>query len=341
MLLATLLAVGLMPISAQAQEQGNQRPTPRQTIQNTDPEDTYEGTPDSRRGTATQERQGTPQNRVPGTTTQRGTQLREGQVQPGQQGQQGMEEQLSLMVAAKMAIMNDCEIKTSQMAHDKIDNEEVKQFAQMMIRDHQQLNQKLMQAMPELRGMVNLQSSDRTSATAQPGEARLAQTPDTAREGVRIGTDEAQTPRTGDQNSDLSPNATQRATGYRGTAGEQGSMTAMQQKMLDICEKTAQNSLEMTRQEFSEKQGKELAMCYIGSQVVVHQQTLAHLKALQGEGTQEFQQIVQQAEESVQQHLTEAKSIVEKLGSESGESDSRSSTQPAQPRPQGQPGQNN
>ncbi len=308
MLLAGLLAVGLMPIAVQAQLQGNQQPTPRQTIENTDPDNTFDRTPDARRGaqgTATQER------------TERAPQFR-GDQRP--QGVQGMEEQLSLTLAAKMAIMNDCEIKTAQLANEKIDNEEVKQYAQSVIRDHQQLNQRLLQAMPEVRDLVNLQSSDRTSATTPGAETQSAQSTargaDSALQNspAREASGTAQSPQR--EGSELSRDATQRATGYRGVA-QDGSRDAMQRKMLDICEKTARNSFEMTKREFSEKQGKDLAMCYMGSQIVVHQQAVAHLQALQGEGTEEFQQIVQQAEETMQHHLTQAKSIVEQLAQES------------------------
>lgn len=379
MLLATLLAVGLMPITAQAQQQGNQRPTPRQTIQNTDPEDTYEGNPDSRRGTATQERrqgttqgrtQGTIQGRTQGTTTERSTQFR---GESATASSQNVDQQISLMAAAEMAIMNDCEIKTAQLAKEKIDNEQVKQFADTLIRDHQQLNQQLMQAMPELRGMVQLHSSDRTSqSTTESTESRTVQSGQSSTRGVDTGlqsspdrqagtqgqAQSSQQARAGDQSdnrtaqgtqsaqqgqqqaqsgtirsqeSELSSSATERATGYRGTTTQEGSgsMNPVMMKMLSICQEKAKNNLEMTRQEFSEKQGKELEMCYMGSQVVMHQAALAHLKALQDEGTPEFQQIVQQAEESVQQHLTQAKAIVEDL---SKESDSHSSSRDNQNR---------
>lgn len=384
MLLATLLAVGLMPITAQAQQQGNQRPTPRQTIQNTDPEDTYEGTPDSRRGTATQERaQSTTPGRTQGTiqrsTTQGATTERSAQFRgdSATAGSQNVDQQISLMAAAELAIMNDCEIKTAQMAQEKIDNEQVKQFAQTMIRDHQQLNQQLMQAMPELRGMVQLHSSDRTSqSTTQSTQSQTAQSDQSRTRGVDSGLQSSpdrqagtqgqaqsgQQARTGDQSdnrtaqgtqpgqqgqqaqsgtirsqeSELSSSAREQATGYRGTATQEGSgsMNPVMTKMLSICQEKAQNKLEMTRQEFSEKQGKELEMCYMGSQVVMHQSALAHLKALQDEGTPEFQQIVQQAEETVQQHLTQAKSIVEDLSkqddsqSSSRDNQTRSSTSP-------------
>src|SRR5690606_28793574 len=216
--------------------------------------------------------------------------------------------------------MNDCEIKTAQMAQEKIDNEQVKQFAQTMIRDHQQLNQQLMQAMPELRGMVQLHSSDRTSqSTTQSTQSQTAQSDQSRTRGVDSGlqsspdrqagtqgqAQSSQQARTGDQSdnrtaqgtqsaqqgqqaqsgtirsqeSELSSSATERATGYRGTSTQEGSgsMNPVMMKMLSICQEKAQNSLEMTRQEFSEKQGKELEMCYMGGQVVMHQATLAQL----------------------------------------------------------------
>jgi predicted outer membrane protein len=352
-LLATLLAVGLMPIAATAQDQGNNRPTPRQTIRNTNPEDTYEGAPDARRsgqGTLTQQRtQGTTQVQ-PQQGQLQGTRI---DGQQGQQSQQGMEEQLSMMVGAKMAIKNNCEIKTAQMAMEKINHPEVKQFAQMMVRDHQQLNQQLMQAMPQLQSVVDMKSSDRTSSTDSNQQSQTAQSdrgidrgtqpsPDLQNRDSRQAATPGQPGAADQREGQLSPSATERATGYRGTAG-QGSMNALQQKMVSICQETADNSLEMTKQEFSEKEGneKELAMCYMGTQLVVHQQTLAELKALQGEGTQEFQQIVQQAQDKVSQHLNQAKSIVETLSSDQSSGQSRSSGQSGQTRPQGQSGQNN
>lgn len=382
MLLATLLAVGLMPMAAEAQTQGNDRPTPRQTIRNTNPEETFEGNAETRRpgqqGTLTQQRtQGTTQTEVQRRELQ-GTRI-DGQAQ---QGMQGMDQQLSLLAAAELAISNHCEIQMAQMAMDKIENDQVKQFAQTMIRDHQQLNQQLMQAMPQLSSMIRMDSSaahSERSSSLQSSQStqssQLSQSTQSQQPGLRdsesdsqsspnLRSDERSQAQAGQSSADRTASnqpgqpsttrsqetqATERATGYRGAAtqpGASGSTSQFVSKLVSLCEETAQNKLQMAQQDMQDKQGKEADMTYMGTQVVMHQQTLAHLQALQGEGTPEFQQIVQQAEDKVSQHLSQAKSIVENLSSESGSSQTGQSGQDGQnrsstsPRNQGSP-QNN
>src|SRR5690606_29439460 len=110
--------------------------------------------------------------------------------------------------------------------------------------------------------------------------------------------------------------ASPHATGYRGDSLNEGPLG----KMLEICREAKQNELQMSQQMMQSKQGKDLDMTFVGTQIVCHQQALAELRALDGVGSSEFQQIVQQAEQVIERHYQEAQELARTLGSDDGSS---------------------
>lgn len=191
-------------------------------------------------------------------------------VSPGQNGQ-GVTVKDALIMKLKKA--NQAEIELAQMAQQKVDDEELKQFTQMIIQDHQAFLQKLEQQHGQQgrQGQVNQPGQ-------QPGQA------DAARAG-----------------------RTQQGLGAAGQMqGQQ-----VPQQLVQIMDQAHQNCLKMTKDMLQEHEGKDFEMAFLGHQIVTHTNMIAELKAIESAGPSELQPLVQQAIDSTQKHLDRAKQLAE------------------------------
>lgn len=273
---------------------------------------------------------------------------RPGQVQPGQAGHAGMHSQgvsLNAFIAHKLKRGNEAEVELGQMAVDKAKHDSVKEFAQMMVKSHQEMIQKLDQfdqtastgatrsgtnaersgdnATPPARnpGAVDgARNNVRNSESNTDGEAR--------RDDQRTTPGESQTSSTGTPQSSATPNqAGQPARGQiPGQAGanqagpaqvRMGSMTGNVPHMLvALTDQSCDNELQLTKKMLEKHEGDNFEMAYIGQQIVAHTCMLAHLQALKDSGPEELKQLATQGEQTTRQHLDKAMKIAEELGSE-------------------------
>lgn len=163
--------LGLLPLSAQAQERQQERQA-GQASQQRDQDSQQRGQAQQggqaqQRGQAGQRDQDSQQRgQQAGQTQQRGQQ---GRIQQGQQGQKGLED----FLVQRLILANQAEIELSQMATEQAQNDEVKQFAQKMIQDHQQMLQKLQQHSGHQTGgqsQTEQGQQAQQSQQAQPGQ---------------------------------------------------------------------------------------------------------------------------------------------------------------------------
>jgi len=84
-------------------------------------------------------------------------------------------------------------------------------------------------------------------------------------------------------------------------------------KVADIAEKACQNHLQMVREELQGREGHEFDMAFVGLQIASHTRAVAEMKALQGVGSPELQQVVQKAEKHMTSHLDQAKQLADSL----------------------------
>jgi len=219
-----------------------------------------------------------------------------GQVRPGQQaiqprpgqriaqpGQTGQTVDLNQAIAGCLLLGNQEEVALAEFAQSRAQNPRVKEFAQMMIQDHEQALAKLTRIAPEL--------------AQQAAALREAQT------GAR--------------------NAAAEPFGQTAAAGHQ--VFALQKRV-------AQECLALTQQELGQKQGPEFDECYMGSQVGAHIGMLAKLRGSQQFASGELKQVIQEAEQTVQKHLDQAKQIAKEVrvqGAPRQTSQRPSTTQPA------------
>ncbi len=198
------------------------------------------------------------------------------------------EAQLTDYFVDQMMLANESEIELSQIAAQKTENQEVKQFAEKLIQDHQQLNEKLKQLAPE-------------------AAARFAE------RGRRVGgrlvdrlADRLEADRSADRPANDRP--AQIRTGERDT-GAHDVLT----KLCTINHKACEAHRQMSKQMLESYDGQDFDMAFLGMQIGQHAWMLSELQALDGVGTPEFQEVVVQARQHVEQHLQQAKTLAKKF----------------------------
>jgi predicted outer membrane protein len=212
---------------------------------------------------------------------------------------------------------NKAEIEISEFAQQKAQNPEVKQFAEQMISDHQQMSQKLQQIAGK-HGASHDSSLDAsrgttTTTTRLPGSPGARATTDTD---VDLNAD-----RDAGRDSDRQVNreTTTRSTQVTQSAG--GSDHGVLQQLASIEKKIVDQCTQAAKQELSQKSGAEFDECFLAAQINGHMQMLASLEVIGQEAQGELQQVVQDAKPKVQEHLEKAKQLAEqaKAGAASGQ----------------------
>ncbi len=86
-----------------------------------------------------------------------------------------------------------------------------------------------------------------------------------------------------------------------------------------INHRAAANNLAMSKQMLETYQGKDFDMAFLGMQIGGHAWLLSELKALDGVGSSEFQQLVASTSKQVKEHLKQAEEIKRKYEDERAE----------------------
>lgn len=243
-----------------------------------------------------QPRQGQVQRQLPAgqqaTGQQRSTQAHAGGMKDGQ-------------FAACLIIDNEKEMALSELAAQQAQNEEVKQFAQRMIQEHQQLVQQLQ----DVAASGGYQMAQLTIRQQGQGD-RIAQERDTRTPGATRDPNarpQAQSPE----------EATRRAARPDLEAGAAGRQQGAD--FITIKKEIAQECLKSAQQELSEKSGAEFDQCYILGQVMAHSAMADALKVFARHASPELQPILEKGQQTTQTHLAEAKRIAEQLDQGQGQ----------------------
>lgn len=213
-------------------------------------------------------------------------------------GQNQDAQQLTEYFSDQLMLANHSEIELAKIAAERSTNNEVKQFAKMLIEDHTQLDAKLKQVAPK--AAENF--ADRRRVATELG-ARIARN---IRDRVSDRANDRETP---------ADDRVQTRTAAR-EAGEHDAFT----RLCQINHAAVRNHLELSKQLLEKYQGQDFDMAFLGMQIGAHGWLLSELQALEGVGTPEFQEIVTSATQSVQHHLEQAKTLSKKF-----EDDRRSS----------------
>jgi predicted outer membrane protein len=240
---------------------------------------------EERRDQLGQNREARQQNR----DTRQADGVRQGQ-QLGTSTQSGGMDQF---IATCLLLGNQEEVALAQMAADRAQNENVKQFAQMLVADHQKAIQKLQQ---HAKPGISLEGAGTITATSAAPSAQPGTRPS-------------------DQiASNDSPTARQFTANRVDTDSDPMAGGSLDQ-VLHMSQQAAQECLSMTKSMMQEKQGAEFDKAFAGSQIGAHVGMLAKLKASEQHASPELASIIQESQQTVESHLEQAKQLCEELES--------------------------
>ncbi len=247
----------------------------------------------------------------------------------------GQNQEIEQFVANCLILGNEEEIALSKLALEKAENPQVKEFAQKMINDHQQLSQQLQQFAS--RKSIKLDTTSTDAARTQPGATRGdgenvredAAREETAADRVRSQVREAR-----EQVNERVGNATQDRAGRTEdrTVASQGHGGTVDQ-LFSLQEDAARHCLTLTKQELTKQEGSHFDKAFMGHQIGAHIGMLSKLKASEGYVSGELQQLVQKAQQSTMQH----KQMAEQIKKQLAESDEPSTGADRQRRSAAQP----
>jgi predicted outer membrane protein len=192
---------------------------------------------------------------------------------------------MNTLIASCLLIGNQEEVALAQLAVEQAQSEQVKQFAQKLIQDHQKAIQKFQPLAKAGFGLnVGAQTADanQTPNAEQPGAQQyVANRPN-------LDTDRG--------NSETSATIDQ---------------------VLQLDRQATQECLQMTKAMLQEKQGAEFDKAFAGMQIGAHVGMLAKLKASEKHAAGELASAIQESRQVVEQHLEHAKQICKDLESSS------------------------
>lgn len=118
----------------------------------------------------------------------------------------------------------------------------------------------------------------------------------------------------GDDRSGI--NQPRTAVNQPGRTNSASSTGDMKQEMFEMQKAIAQECLNLTQRELSEKEGAKFDQCFMAQQIGAHIGMLAKLTGSEPFASAELQQVVEQQRQTTEQHLQMAKQIMQQLESE-------------------------
>jgi predicted outer membrane protein len=268
-------------------------------------------------------------------------------------GNQGRE--VEQYLTACLLADNQAEVELSQIAQQHAKSSEVKEFAQMMVRDHQKMIQQLQQlsgaqgsggqsdrssaaGIGSGRTDANsnssgTQSSTNTASDATRGSGSTNRNGDTGRAASTSGTAgtsgtaaAGSTNATGARESSASSASPGGGTsvnslGAGGAAAAQAeSGSGAVHQLMQIDRQIVQRKTQATKEELQGKSGAEFDKCFVGTAINAHVHAMAALEVIGQQSQGQLAQVAQQARPTVQQHLEHAKQLMKSLEGEAANS---------------------
>jgi predicted outer membrane protein len=197
---------------------------------------------------------------------------------------------------------NQAEVQLSELAKEKSENAEVKQFAQKMIDDHR----KMIEQLQPLAGMQASTSRGASESTTRTSDTTALPGSPSATETIPPSGTTAAAPRIGastDVTATTTTSTTDQTNAHIGALHQLGQI---ERQIGDRC-------LQMAKDELQRKSGTEFDKCFVGNVIGEHMHALAALEVI-GQQTQgQLAQVAQQAQPTVKQHLEQAKQLMKQL----------------------------
>jgi predicted outer membrane protein len=189
----------------------------------------------------------------------------------GQHHQQAVTVEEALL--KKLQKGNEGEIELAKVAQQHSSNQAVKDLAQHLITDHQNMIQNLKKVQA---------SVSHDHASTKPANP-------------------------------TAPGARNAATTAAQSENSRDMMGVVPHELCQVADKACENNLAMTKEMLSQYKGQDFDMAFLGQQCVAHMMTLAELKAIESDGPQELRQTATEAAAKVKEHLNMIKELSSKL----------------------------
>lgn len=187
-----------------------------------------------------------------------------------------------------LVLENQNEIAAARLAQKRSKSPEVKEFAQMLEKEHQQFVKELQKV-----GGTQFENRriDATSAVQQ-GDAR---------------TESPRSSKTSGGTGVIEPTAAEE--NRKSNRADAGHMATVDM-LVQIKHEMADECLASTQRELSSKEGREFDACFIGMQLAGHQQMIDQLKVLERHASADLQGTLRKGRETAQKHLERAREIM-------------------------------
>lgn len=203
-------------------------------------------------------------------------------------------------LASCVAIANQEEIAIAKFAQDRLKNDDAKEFAKMLVKDHQAFLQKLQKFAPEASRDGYLM--DRGSNTENRDSKQ--------------------------DNSALEQRKSQQ------TAQRQGQQQVVAKPELNqpldvvaLHREIAENCLQSAKQKMSKEDDSKIDACFIGHQIVAHEAMMSKLQVFERHASGELGQVLAMGLQKTEEHLKKAEEIMKDLEKDSSKSSRREDRQ--------------
>lgn len=211
------------------------------------------------------------------------------------------------MVADQLLAMSAGEVQLANFALQRTQNEAVRQFAQMMIQDHNKLNTELEKfASPELARKLNDASRQtgqpgQPGQPAQPGATATSQPGQPGQPGNPIG--QPGTP-------GARPEQTAGQPGDRNTADLSTSASG---DHVELCEDIGKQIGSLVTRELGQYQGSDFDRAYAGQQFWGHVTFIGVAKGAENHVSADLKQVLNQGASTAEQHLEHCRRLIRDL----------------------------
>lgn len=224
--------------------------------------------------------------------------------------------QLDRHIAECLLLGNQEEVALAQFAASRSQNEQVKQFAQTLMRDHQQMITQLQRYAPHAAmGALGANASGQQTGRAQPSGNQQGQQTVTGKDPASPPSDRVAGARDPAQRQGILQRGAGAPVERRAASRDPNAMMGrgVDAQLFAFQKRAAEECLALTQAELSQKQGADFDRCYVGQQMGAHIGMIAKIKAGQEFASSELQQILQEGQQTAQRHLDEAKRLASEL----------------------------
>ena len=184
-------------------------------------------------------------------------------------------------LAACLAIDNQEEIQIAQFAKDQAKDQQVKEFATMLVEEHTTCLQAINKAAPTSTQLGSLKGASASNNRST--------------------------------NENAQQNRNQTVSNTTSSNQSQGGMSGSTIDAVQLHREIAEQCLKDSKEMLSEKKGLEFDKCFIGMQLAKHAGMKTKLTVLQKHATGELKNVVTESLEKTKKHMKVAESLMKQL----------------------------